>query len=65
MFLVNTVYLLLDPELLGRFTQISFENVTQEKVHNRSYSRRSPWSSFSYLTQTQTLILSDGLYKVN
>jgi len=24
------------------FTQTSFENVTQEKIHNPSYSRRSP-----------------------
>ena len=32
------------------FTQILFENVTQEKIDNPSYSRRSPPSSFSNLT---------------
>ena len=33
------------------FTQISFENVTQEKIHNPSSSRRSPRSSFSSLAR--------------
>ena len=40
------------------FTQISFENVTQEKIPNPSYSRRAPPSSLSNLTRTLTLILS-------
>jgi len=35
------------------------------KIHNSSYSRRSPWSSFSNLTRTPTLILSSGLYIFN
>ena len=46
------------------FTQIPFENVTQEKVHNLSYSRRSPKSSFSNLTRTLTLILSGGNIRI-
>ena len=42
------------------FTQISFKNATQEKIHNPSYSRRSPQSFFSNLRLT--LIFSGWLY---
>ena len=44
-------------------TALLFENVTQEKIPNPSYSRRSPPSSFTNLTLT--LILSGGLYILN
>jgi len=40
------------------FTQISFENVTQEKIPNPTYSRRSPPSSLSNLTRTLIIIIN-------
>ena len=36
---------------LLHFTQILFENVTQEKIHNPSYSRRSPPSASVVIQQ--------------